>query len=97
MIESAPIGLMLPEHPRWDEFMIRLEGPDGCNFRREDPDDESSPLVWDCAGNHDRAEAILSDMGFGADTIDASIEAWEEAGGYCDCEVAFNVDSDEAD
>lgn len=28
---------MTPQHPRWEEFCVRLEGPEGCNFVTLDP------------------------------------------------------------
>ena len=42
------LGVMTTSHPRWSEFVERLEGPEGCNFRRKDPTDPNS-TTWDCA------------------------------------------------
>lgn len=80
-------NVMTIEHPRWDEFTSRLGGPEGCHFRK----DENGKGIWNCAGGVDKsfAIAILEDMGM---NIQASLEYFEENGGYCDCEILFNVD-----
>jgi len=87
------MDVMTPDHPRWDEFKKRLDSPEGCDFRKDD----SGETVWNCAGgechggehNHDLATKILTDMG-GFD-IEASLEYFAQCGGYCDCEILFNV------
>jgi hypothetical protein len=78
---------MNPQHPRWQEFVTRLEGPEGCNFRK----DSSGKTTWNCKGGRDKrlAIAILQQM---ADIdLDASVNYFESNGGYCDCEILFNV------
>jgi Protein of unknown function (DUF2695) len=77
---------MTKEHPRWEEFLERLEGPEGCNFREAAP----GKTVWNCAGGDDKslATAILTDMGA---SIEESLAYFEAHGGYCDCEILFNV------
>lgn len=79
-------AIMSQEHPRWDEFVWRLEGPEGCNFR-----EVKGEVRWDCEGgrNKELAIAILKDMG-GID-IAESLSYFEDRGGYCDCEIIFNV------
>jgi hypothetical protein len=50
--------------------------------------------VWRCEGDqakHPYARAILAKHFPGVDAA-ASIEYFEAHGGYCDCEVLFNVD-----
>lgn len=86
--------LMTPDNPRWEEFISRLEGPEGCNFQAE-YDDEGEVIVdtvtWECGGGEDKskAAAILNTM----PEIDvaASLIFFEEYGGFCDCEIVFNV------
>ena len=77
---------MDPKHPRWDEFLFRLEGPEGCNFRKK-----AGKLVWICGGGTDRskAEAILKSMV--SIDIRASLKYFYDNGGHCDCEILFNV------
>ena len=81
---------MAREHPRWEEFLARLEGPEGCNFRQADPNDIET-LTWDCNGgkNKDYAKKILAEMG-GID-IDESLKYFDLNGGHCDCEILFNM------
>ncbi len=77
---------MTKDHPRWEEFLDRLVGPEGCNFR----EDADGKVVQDCCGVYQPlAIRILKKMG-GID-IPASIEYFEENGGFCDCEILFNV------
>lgn len=80
--------IMTPDNPRWKEFMERLEGPEGCNFRESEENPGS--ITWDCNGTDERslARSILEKMG-GFD-IEASMNYFKENGGSCDCEI-FNV------
>jgi hypothetical protein len=87
-------NIMTIEHPRWEEFAERLEGPEGCNFTAEY--DEAGNYIdgsgrWQCKGGKDKtfATAILTDMGM---DVEASLKYFEVNGGYCDCEILFNVD-----
>jgi hypothetical protein len=79
--------MMTPDHPKWEEFMERMTGPEACDFK-EDP---KRGHTWICKGgnNRDFAKKILADMG--AD-VEASLDYFSEHGGHCDCEIAFNVD-----
>jgi hypothetical protein len=82
--------IMTPRSPRWEEFKERLAGPEGCNFREEEPGNPES-TTWRCSGgNRTFAKAILKEMG-GID-VEASLKFFEENGGFCDCEIFFNVD-----
>ena len=76
--------MMTPSHKRWDEFVQRMEGPEGCNFRME-----KDQLLWKCPGG--AAKAILKSMGFGRKAVLESLTYSEEYGGFCDCEIVFNV------
>jgi Protein of unknown function (DUF2695) len=81
------LDIMTPSHPRWDEFIERLEGPEGCNFH----ENSNGEMVWSCTSDIDNPHArhILERMG-GFD-IEQSCEYFEHHGGYCDCEILFNV------
>jgi hypothetical protein len=78
--------ILIPEHPRWEEFTSRLGGPEGCNFRDVGDDTE-----WECDNTERRplATAILESMG-GFD-ISRTLAYFTDHGG-CDCEILFNVD-----
>ena len=82
--------VMTPDHPRWEEFCERLEGPEGCNFRRK----RDGNTTWRCAGGTDKRHArrILTSMGM---DVEESLDYFEANGGYCDCEILFNVDQPE--
>jgi hypothetical protein len=75
---------ILPSHHRWEEFLDRLAGPEGCNF---------GETSWTCFGGVDKrfSRRILAAMGFSEQAIEASLAYFEQHGGYCDCEVVFNV------
>jgi hypothetical protein len=83
---------MTPEHPRWDEFYKRLEGPEGCNFVKL----EDGQTAWHCAGagpnRYVLASAVLWEMGFTMADIRASFAFFAAHGGHCDCEILFNLD-----
>jgi hypothetical protein len=79
--------VMTPDHPQWHEFYERLSGPEGCNMKVH----PTKGLTFKCKGGEDRSMAtkILRDMG--AD-VEASLDYFSDNGGFCDCEIIFNVD-----
>jgi len=81
--------MMTPNHPRWEEFCNLLEGPEGCDFRE---DGDRGP-TWHCNGGKDKTFAIkiLKQMGFSEEEVEGSCKYFEKHGGYCDCEILFNV------
>lgn len=78
---------MTPDHPKWSEFIERLCGSEGCDFRGE-----GLEAQWNCGGGRDqsKATAILKKMG--NINIEESLDYFTKHGGYCDCEIVFNVD-----
>ena len=82
--------IMNRENPRWDEFLVKLEGPEGCNFQEKEPGNPRS-ITWKCAcgNNKDFAKKILADMG--NIDIEQSLAFFHENGGHCDCGILFNV------
>ena len=83
--------VMWPGNPRWREFTERLDGPEGCDFRQLDPGDPMS-ITCNCMGDDipRLAIGILHKMG-GVD-IPRSIGFFRQYGGYCDCEILYNVE-----
>lgn len=83
--------IMSPHNPRWDEFASRLEGEEGCDFKQKIEGDPTS-VTWKCGGGNDKsfAKAILEKMG-GID-IEETLKYFDRNGGYCDCEILFNID-----
>jgi len=81
------MDIMTPQYPRWTEFIERLGGPEGCDFK----ENEEGETTWCCAGGRDKAlaEAILTAMG-DIDVV-ASLTYFEEHGGHCNCEILFNI------
>jgi hypothetical protein len=75
------------DHPRWMEFVVRLNGPEGVNCRAVD----GTPVSWTCNGDFQATSRVLKLMG-GLD-ITQSLEFFKSEGGYCDCEVLMNVDT----
>ena len=72
---------ILPRHPRWNEFLDRLSGPEGCNF---------TDTAWTCYGTDKRfCRKILASMGLSDRAIEVSLAYFEDYGAYCDCEVVF--------
>lgn len=74
---------ILPRHPHWGEFLERLAGPDACNFTAD---------RWTCFGDVRYTKRILRDMGQDELSIEVSTAYFRDHGGYCDCEVIFNID-----
>ena len=78
--------VMAPNNNRWDEFIEILGGPTGCNFHKN----ASGHITWNCDASRNRpiARNILEEMGM---DVEQSLLYFEEHGGYCDCEILFNV------
>jgi hypothetical protein len=74
---------MLPGNPRWGEFLDRLAGPEGCDFRAD---------RWTCHNDTRAAQALLVRMGLSDPAVKLSLAYYRDHGGYCDCEIVFNVD-----
>ena len=59
------MSILTPNHPLWEEFCTRLEGPEGCNFKGDyDEDGEVIPdtITWNCTGTIDKSKVILQAM-----------------------------------
>jgi Protein of unknown function (DUF2695) len=83
------LEILTPASPRWSLF-VRLLGntlTDGL------PAD-----TWRCGDDgsggskHRYAEAVMAELG-GID-IDGTLEFFQQHGGFCDCEILFNVDEE---
>jgi hypothetical protein len=84
--------MVTPGHPRWEEFLDRLYGPEGCNFRERAPGDPDS-MVWNCTGDdQSHARRILGRMGYSPVEVELSLQYYRDHSGYCDCEILMNVD-----
>ncbi len=79
---SSPVAPILPGHPRWNEFVDCLVGPEGCAFNGE---------TWTCFGDTRFTERLLRQMELDPATIAICTRHFRRRGGYCDCEVVFNV------
>jgi hypothetical protein len=72
----------LPRHALWNEFLERLAGPEACAFHNDN---------WTCFGDMRFTRRLLRDMGMSQQSIEVSVAYLENHGGYCDCEVVFNL------
>ncbi len=61
-----------------------LEGKDACNFRRE-----KGELVWNCKRKLFFTRKWAKENGMDFKEVK---KACEDNGGFCDCEVLFNVE-----
>ena len=85
------IGIMNPKHPDWDKFLERMEGKEGCNFKKN----KKGQFSWTCRGGRDKtlATKILKSMQKKDKNIDipTTLAYFDSRGGHCDCEIVFNV------
>jgi len=79
--------IMTPKHSKWKEFIDKLQG--ACEVR-----DAEGKVGWLCDGTTKNARRVLDCM----DRIDVekSLEYFQDFGGFCDCEIVYNVDNEEA-
>ena len=81
------LEILTPRSPRWNLFVRLLEDtmteglPEGTWRCGDDGGDGSK---------HRHAEAVLAELG-GID-IAGTLAFFRQDGGYCDCEILFNVD-----
>ena len=54
------------------------------------PVDESKPAA-SCRSDYQNSERILADLGFDADDVDDIFGVLRGEGGFCDCEILYNV------
>jgi len=83
--------IMTPINKRWEKFAEMLEGKEGCDFK-ERIEGKPETITFKCSGGKDRpfATAILEKMG--NIDIPETMKFFDAHGGYCDCEILFNVD-----
>ena len=76
-----------------NEFLNRLEGEEGCNFKEKIKGDPNS-ISWNCdsSDKYPLAKKVLTLMGVPKDEQKDLLEKAQESGGYCDCEILFNAD-----
>ncbi len=79
--------LMWPGYAGWKDFLEKLEGPDGCDFKK----DENGKITWRCKGGKDKTLATEIMQSMGDVDIPASLAYFEQLSGFCDCEILFNV------
>ena len=75
------------DHPRWQEFIGRLE--QRLSFRERS--DEPGNYQWLCGKGEDPfayAREVLTAMGL---QPKASLANIRSQGAYCDCEIVFNL------
>lgn len=86
---SRGIEIMTPGHPQWEIFVEVLMGPRGCNFHKGKKGPE-----WTCDSRIERplTQAILKKW-FPQVDIDETLVFFDSHGGYCDCEIIFNVEN----
>lgn len=83
--------IMTPKHYNWEKFTELLEGKKGCNFQEKIKDNPKS-ITWKCEGGKDKtlAKNILSKY-FPDIDIKKTFKFFDDNGGYCDCEILFNI------
>ncbi len=64
-----------------------LDGPKGCHFR-PDPNNPGE-IIWNCDGSLRKTRQWLRRRDFLS--LKGNVKLIRELGGFCDCEVVFNV------
>ena len=84
--KSKVVGVTIQQ----SEFLQKLEGPEGCNFQKKEPGKPESS-TWNCAGGRDKSKATALLKAMGDIDISGSWRYFERHGGFCDCQILFNV------
>ena len=72
------------------EFLERLEGKEGCNFRKN----KDGETCWNCDSIHyswKLSRKILKKMKIPWEEQIYFLNECADHGGYCDCEILFNA------
>lgn len=86
--------IMNKKHKEWKNFCELLNGKEGCNFQEKIKGKPDS-ITWKCKGEtKGYAENILKKY-FPKINIKKTFKYFEKNGGYCDCEILFNVNEDD--
>lgn len=82
------LEVMTPHSKRWKKFYNTLSGKDGCNFTR----DSKGEIHWKC-DSKDRSRPLATKIMTKMGNIDIpkTLQYFDNHGGYCDCEIMFNV------
>ena len=78
--------IMTTAHPEWEKFIELLSGPEGLNGRKG----KNGEHIDDCKGGLPIATKILKSH-FPNCGVEESLAFFRANGGYCDCEVMWNV------
>lgn len=78
----------LMTHDQFAQLYKYLAGPMGCNF--EDAPEEPDGITWDCDETLTLTREWLEHHHL---DVEANVAALQACGGWCDCEVVFNVRS----
>jgi hypothetical protein len=86
-MEEIMSEVLTPESTRWEEFVDRMEGPEGLRLKRG----RNGQLKWYCSSDLScpLATAILKSMG--GINIPRTLKYFRSKGGFCDCEILMNV------
>ena len=71
-------------HPKFQYFCWKLCDPDACDFKQVDGE-----WIWSCDNQLTHTRRILEEMG--DIDVEATMKYFKENGGYCDCEIIWNV------
>ena len=90
--------ILTREHPNWDDFVRILTAIVNIHEVAV-PGEEEPELQWTCHGDLRQSIATIAFMETLDITedidVDGTISYFQANGGYCDCEVLFNVVTDE--
>ncbi len=78
------------EKKQFNKFCELLEGKEGCNFIEKKKGDPNS-VTWKCYHDYRFTKKILK-AHFKKVNVNKFIEFCKKNGGYCDCEILFNVE-----
>lgn len=87
---QTQVAILTPDSERWEEFTARLSGPDGVNMH----EDDAGNLKCECDGKTLTHSAAILLAYFPEFDVNATLDYFRDRGGYCDCEVLWNVDKD---
>jgi len=88
-----PTEAMTGANPRWYEFINRLKGPEGCNFREEPGRYGLKVFLSDGKpSNHSFTRTLLAEMGLESKSVEATIQYFCSWGKDSDNGVAWIPD-----
>ena len=83
--------ILTKEHQLWNDFCKRLEGEEGCNMQITGDGLNLDDYQFRCDRTMERPYTKKILQKYNNIDVEGTMKYFEKQGGYCDCEILFNI------